>query len=172
MADGRVAAPITQPIVEVVIPTELSLPAPAPPVPERAVFGLGSWPRPRWLLRALHEHLEARMGDDEFAATADDAVRLAVEAQLRAGVDLVTDGEQRRDNYAAFVGGLLDNCQLIPITDLLPYVDDPETFEAGAVRSTCPPATSAIPHRMVRWVGPGRWPSTSRDSCVRSPPPR
>ncbi|MGD9751521.1 MAG: 5-methyltetrahydropteroyltriglutamate--homocysteine methyltransferase [Acidimicrobiia bacterium] len=146
-ADGRVAAPITQPIVEVVIPTELSLPAPAPPVPERAVFGLGSWPRPRWLLRALHEHLEARMGDDEFAATADDAVRLAVEAQLRAGVDLVTDGEQRRDNYAAFVGGLLDNCQLIPITDLLPYVDDPETFErelaaldvpAGDIRHPAP----------------------------------
>ncbi len=49
--------------------------------------------------------------------------------QLRAGVDLVTDGEQRRDSYASFVGGRLDNCQLIPITDLLPYVDDPAEFE-------------------------------------------
>ena len=56
-------------------------------------------------------------------------MRLAVEAQLRAGVDVVTDGEQRRDNYSSFVGGLLENCQLIPITDLLPYVDDPEEFE-------------------------------------------
>ena len=43
-----------------------------------------------------------------------------VAAQLRAGVDVVTDGEQRRDNYASFVGGRLDNCQLIPLTDLLP----------------------------------------------------
>ena len=38
-------------------------------------------------------------------------------------------GEQRRDSYASFVGGRLDNCQLIPITDLLPYVDDPAEFE-------------------------------------------
>ena len=51
-------------------------------------------------------------------------------AQVRAGVDVVTDGEQRRDNYASFVGGRLDNCQLIPLTDLLPLVDDPEKFEA------------------------------------------
>lgn len=126
--DGRVAAPITQPVVEVVVPASLPGPAPAAPVPARAVFGLGSWPRPRWLLRSLHERLEARAPQEEFDAVADDAVRLAVEAQVRAGVDLVTDGEQRRDNYAAFVGGLLDNCQLIPITDLLPYVDDPEAF--------------------------------------------
>jgi 5-methyltetrahydropteroyltriglutamate--homocysteine methyltransferase len=57
-------------------------------------------------------------------------VRLAVDAQERAGVDVVTDGEQRRDDYSSFVGGILDNCQLIPITDLLPYVEDPETFRA------------------------------------------
>ncbi len=41
---------------------------------------------------------------------------------------VVTDGEQRRDDYSSFVGGLLDNCQLIPITDLLPYVDHPDEF--------------------------------------------
>ncbi|MDQ3353355.1 MAG: hypothetical protein M3507_02510 [Actinomycetota bacterium] len=69
------------------------------------------------------------MSDAEFEEAADDAVRLAVEAQVRAGADVLTDGEQRRDNYASFVGGLLENCQLIPVTDLLPYVDDPEEFE-------------------------------------------
>jgi 5-methyltetrahydropteroyltriglutamate--homocysteine methyltransferase len=42
---------------------------------------------------------------------------------------VVTDGEQRRDNYASFVGGLLDNCQLVPLVDLLPLVDDPAEFE-------------------------------------------
>lgn len=97
-------------------------------LPAFAVMGIGSWPRPGWLLRALHEHLAGRLGDDQFQADADDAVRLAVAAQERAGADVVTDGEQRRDNYASFVGGRLDNCQLIPITDLLPYVDDPDTF--------------------------------------------
>jgi 5-methyltetrahydropteroyltriglutamate--homocysteine methyltransferase len=82
------------------------------------------------MLQAMHEHMEGRLGDAEFTATADDAVRLALDAQLRAGVDVVTDGEQRRDNYASFVGGRLDNCQLIPLTDLLPLVDDPEKFRA------------------------------------------
>ena len=31
---------------------------------------------------------------------------------------------------ASFVGGRLDNCPPIPLTDLLPLVDDPETFAA------------------------------------------
>jgi 5-methyltetrahydropteroyltriglutamate--homocysteine methyltransferase len=91
-------------------------------------MGVGSWPRPGWLLRAIHEHLEGRVGEDDFQQTADDAVRLAVAAQERAGVDVVTDGEQRRDSYASFVGSRLDNCQLVPIVDLLPYVEDPDRF--------------------------------------------
>lgn len=122
-------APITQPVAEVSIPDTLPQPIPAATIEPLSVMGIGSWPRPRWMLRALHEHLEGRLSREEFQDTADDAVRLAVEAQTRAGVDVITDGEQRRDNYSSFVGGLLDNCQLIPITDLLPYVDDPEEFE-------------------------------------------
>ena len=105
-------------------------PAAAPPIPRLAALGVGSWPRPRWLLQALHEHVEGRLGEAEFQATADDAVRLAVAAQVRAGVDVVSDGEQRRDAYASFVAGRLDNCQLIPLVDLLPLVDDPATFQA------------------------------------------
>lgn len=116
-------------VVPVSIPETLPGPAPAPDIPPLSVMGIGSWPRPRWMLRAIHEHLEGRLSEDEFQSTANDAVRLAVEAQLRAGVDVVTDGEQRRDSYASFVGGLLDNCQLIPLTDLLPLVDDPQKFE-------------------------------------------
>ncbi|MFO0935447.1 MAG: 5-methyltetrahydropteroyltriglutamate--homocysteine methyltransferase [Gemmataceae bacterium] len=103
------------------------LPSPAK-LPPFSVMGIGSWPRPEWLLRALRDKLSGRLSEAEFDATADDAVRLAVAAQERAGVDVVTDGEQRRDNYSSFVGGRLDNCQLIPVTDLLPYVDDPAHF--------------------------------------------
>ena len=111
------------------IPPTLPEPAPATEIPPLAVMGIGSWPRPRWMLRAIHDHLEGRLAEEEFQATAEDAVRLALEAQLRAGVDVVTDGEQRRDSYASFVGGLLDNCLLVPLTDLLPLVEDPEEFE-------------------------------------------
>jgi 5-methyltetrahydropteroyltriglutamate--homocysteine methyltransferase len=115
--------------VEITVPPSLPPPTPAPAVRALSVMGIGSWPRPRWMLQAIHEHLEGRLSDADFEATGDDAVRLAMDAQLRVGVDVVTDGEQRRDNYASFVGGRLDNCQLIPLTDLLPLVDEPEKLE-------------------------------------------
>jgi len=107
----------------------LPVPAPAPSIRPLAVMNIGSWPRPRWMLQAVHEHLEGKLDGTAFQATASDAVRLAVDAQSRAGVDVMTDGEQRRDSYASFVGGILDNCQLIPLTDLLPLVEHPEEFE-------------------------------------------
>jgi 5-methyltetrahydropteroyltriglutamate--homocysteine methyltransferase len=125
--DSRAARPAT--VVPVTIPASLPDAGPAPAVAPLSVMGIGSWPRPRWMLQAIHEHVEGRLSERDFAATAEDATRLAVDAQLRASVDVVTDGEQRRDNYASFVGGLLDNCQLIPLTDLLPLVDDPAKFE-------------------------------------------
>src|SRR6266850_854851 len=116
-------------VEETGISARASKPASIPAIAPLSVMGIGSWPRPRWMLQAMHEHVEGRLGDAEFQATADDAVRLSVEAQLRSAVDVVTDGEQRRDNYASFVGGLLENCQLIPLTDLLPLVDDPDELE-------------------------------------------
>ena len=122
-------APVTRQAVAVTIPAALPAPSVAPAIRPLSVMGIGSWPRPRWMLQAIHEHLEGRLGEAEFQATADDAVSLAVDAQLRSGADVISDGEQRRDNYASFVGGRLDNCQLIPLTDLLPLVDDPEKFE-------------------------------------------
>jgi 5-methyltetrahydropteroyltriglutamate--homocysteine methyltransferase len=104
-------------------------PAPAPAIRPLSVMNIGSWPRPRWMLQAVHEQMEGRLDDESFHRTADDAVRLAVGAQHSAGVHVMTDGEQRRDSYSSFVASRLDNCQLIPLTDLLPLVDDPEEFE-------------------------------------------
>lgn len=133
-------APAPLPIAPVTPTFAMALPAaaPAPAIPPLAVMGIGSWPRPRWLVRLLHDRLSGRDDDDEFEAAADDAVRLAVEAQRRAGVDVFTDGEQRRDSYASFVGARLDNCQLVPLTDLLPYVDHPDEFRAQLAQLDVP----------------------------------
>jgi 5-methyltetrahydropteroyltriglutamate--homocysteine methyltransferase len=122
-ATANTERPIAQPLEQVQqhLPRNAALPA-------FTVTGIGSWPRPQWMLKAIHERLENRISDEELQATANDAIRLVLDAQDRAGVDLVTDGEQRRDSYASFVGSRLANCQLIPISDLLPYVDDPEKF--------------------------------------------
>lgn len=101
----------------------------APAIPALAVMGIGSWPRPRWMVSAMHDYVSGKLDEAAFHETANDAVRLVAAAQDRAGVDVMTDGEQRRDSYASFVATRLDNCQLIPLTDLLPLVDDPEEFE-------------------------------------------
>lgn len=114
--------------VPVSVPDRLPPPAPAPAIPALAAGGIGSWPRPRWMLQAIQDYLAGRLDEAAFQATADDAVRLAVQAQAAAGAGWITDGEQRRDSYASFVGGRLDNCQLVPLTDLLPLVEDPEEF--------------------------------------------
>ncbi|MBX9689150.1 MAG: hypothetical protein K2X27_20745, partial [Candidatus Obscuribacterales bacterium] len=94
-----------------------------------SVLGIGSWPRPRWLHSYLEQHLEGKLSDEDFDEIADDAVKLAVLSQLNAGVDLITDGEQRRDNYASFIGNKLNGCREIPLLDLLPLVDDPAKFK-------------------------------------------
>ena len=126
LARGRVPVTVLDP---------LPRPSPAPIIAPLSVMGVGSWPRPRWMLQAVHERAEGKLDEAEFQATANDAVRLCVDAQLRAGgagaggVDVLTDGEQRRDNYASFVGRILDNCALIPLTDLLPLVDNPDEFK-------------------------------------------
>ena len=81
------------------------------------------------MVESMHAHVEGRLDEAAFHETANDAVRLAAAAQERAGVGVMTDVEQRRDSYASFVATRLDNCQLIPLTDLLPLVDHPEEFE-------------------------------------------
>jgi 5-methyltetrahydropteroyltriglutamate--homocysteine methyltransferase len=122
-------------------------PAPAPAIAPLSVMGIGSWPRPRWMLQAVHEHLQGRLAEADFQATADDAARLAITAQLRAGVDVLTDGEQRRDSYASFVGARLDNCQLIPLADLAAMVDHPDEF-AKELRALDVPAAD-VRHPVV-----------------------
>ncbi len=138
---------ILRPTVEISIPTSLPAPGSAPAVAPLSVMGIGSWPRPAWMLRAIHDHIEGRMSDHEFAETANDAVRLSAQAQQRAGVGVLTDGEQRRDNYVSFVGGLLDNSQLIPLTDLAAMVDDSEEFERELAALDVP--ASSVRHPVV-----------------------
>lgn len=154
------------PIVPVTVPSELPAPRNVPPIAPLTVTGIGSWPRPNWLLRTLHEYLSGRLAEAEFHTAADDAVRLCVEAQRRAGVTLITDGEQRRDDYASFVADRLDNCQLVPLTDLLPYVDHPDEF-AEQLRSLDVPAEDVRHPAVFGPLGRGRPIATHEFEFVR-----
>jgi len=68
---------------------------------------VGSLPRPIWLATGGEAVCSWRLEGEFLKAGQDDAVRLWVAAQEKAGLDCVTDGEQRRRHYiSAFFDGL------------------------------------------------------------------
>jgi 5-methyltetrahydropteroyltriglutamate--homocysteine methyltransferase len=90
---------------------------------------VGSWPRPAWLIQALRKRQAGESTFDEFNQVADDAVLAAVKYQEDAGVDIVTDGEQRRDNFYSFVVEKLHGIKLMTMTQLLDHMKDRASFE-------------------------------------------
>jgi 5-methyltetrahydropteroyltriglutamate--homocysteine methyltransferase len=62
---------------------------------------VGSLPRPQWLAEPGQQQVYTahRLEGDALREAQDDAVRLAVADQEQAGLDVVTDGEQRRRHY-------------------------------------------------------------------------
>jgi 5-methyltetrahydropteroyltriglutamate--homocysteine methyltransferase len=93
------------------------------------VTQVGSWPRSRDLLRALRDKQQGRLSRLEFERIADEEVRRCVALQVEAGVDVVVDGEQRRDNFYSFVTDKLDGTRLMSLADMLDTVEDKAAFE-------------------------------------------
>lgn len=93
------------------------------------VTTVGSWPRPPEVMRALRQKQEGKVSEDEFNRVADEAVLEALRAQEAAGVDLVTDGEQRRDNFYSFVAEKMDGVRLTTLAEMLEIVEDKARFE-------------------------------------------
>jgi 5-methyltetrahydropteroyltriglutamate--homocysteine methyltransferase len=94
------------------------------PIPRFPVSVVGSWPRPDWLLKAMKKK------SPDLAELRDKATLLAIEQQEAAGVDVLSDGEQRRDNFYSFLTEKLDGVQLMSMAELLDYVEDKAAFEA------------------------------------------
>jgi 5-methyltetrahydropteroyltriglutamate--homocysteine methyltransferase len=67
---------------------------------------VGSYPFPSWLHHAV-EHLEA-FGADDRQEMIDDAVTVAIADQLKAGLDVITDGEQTRLDFNLSFYGFLE----------------------------------------------------------------
>lgn len=93
------------------------------------VTQVGSWPRSRDLLRALRDRQQGRLTATEFSAVADEEVRRCVAHQIDTGVDVVVDGEHRRDNFYSFVTDKLDGTRLMSLAEMLDTVEDKASFE-------------------------------------------
>jgi len=84
---------------------------------------VGSWPRPPWLLDAR------RRGAKDLPERVEEATLLALKQQEDAGIDVVSDGEQRRDNFCSFIADSIDGMKLLSMADLLEHVEDKAAFE-------------------------------------------
>jgi 5-methyltetrahydropteroyltriglutamate--homocysteine methyltransferase len=83
---------------------------------------VGSYPQPSWLIdrERLGERLPPRVRARELWRVSepfleeaqDDATRLAVQDMERAGVDVITDGEMRRESYSNRFATALDGVDL------------------------------------------------------------
>ncbi|MEX2236185.1 MAG: cobalamin-independent methionine synthase II family protein [Dehalococcoidia bacterium] len=94
------------------------------------VSTVGSWPRPPYLLEALHSRQDGDITFAEFNGVADGAVLEALRYQEEAGADIVSDGEQRRDNFYSFIVEKLDGVELMSLADIMDVVEDKASFEA------------------------------------------
>ena len=78
---------------------------------------VGSYPQPDWLVdRAMLKtmvprvrvHELWRVGEEHLAQAQDDATVLAIRDMERAGIDIITDGEMRRESYSNRFATALD----------------------------------------------------------------
>ncbi|MFB6309866.1 MAG: methionine synthase [Salinirussus sp.] len=71
---------------------------------------VGSYPKPTWLHRAreLSEDADADFDDDDFVEAKDDAARLITGEHERAGLDVVVDGEMRRNEMVEYFAHRID----------------------------------------------------------------
>src|SRR5260370_18891023 len=90
---------------------------------------VGSWPRPPWLIDGLRKRQSGERSIEGVNASADEGVLAAVKYQEDAGVDILSDGEQRRDNFYSFVVEKLEGVNLMTVAQLLNHVKDRARFE-------------------------------------------
>ena len=71
---------------------------------------VGSYPKPKWLHRArdLYEDEESGFGESHFSEAKDDASRLITCEHERCGLDVVVDGEMRRNEMVEYFAHRID----------------------------------------------------------------
>lgn len=63
---------------------------------------VGSYPKPKWLNRMIREYQEGKLSDDIMEEAYKDAIKLVVKEHEIAGVDIIWDGEMRREEMTSY----------------------------------------------------------------------
>ena len=90
---------------------------------------VGSWPRSRQMLKVLRGYQKGLVSRREFNLVAEGEIRRTVALQEQAGLDILVDGEHRRESFYAFITDKVAGTQLMSLADMLDFVEDKAEFE-------------------------------------------
>jgi len=131
---------------------------------------VGSYPKPKWLNRAreLVADEDSKFTEAHFAEAKDDAARLVTGEHERCGLDVVVDGEMRRNEMVEYFFRRIDGCEfpgrvkvwghnyfdkpavVDEVSCSEPWLVDEYEFTAGvATRPVKVPITG--PYTLARW---------------------
>lgn len=113
---------------------------------------IGSYALPSWLWLAREAMAAGRYGATDIAETLEDATRIALQDQIDAGVDIVTDGEMCRVNFIIGFYAHLKGLEVMPAARTMgaPHWDTETAFRA-VERITAPNGLGTIEDfRMAR----------------------
>jgi len=132
---------------------------------------VGSYPQPEWLIdraRLSKQVPRVRARDlwlvapDKLEAAQDDATLLAICDQERAGVDIVSDGEQRRESYSNHFATALDGVD----------IDNPGTTMSRTGRPIAVPRiTGPVRRRQPVGVRDTQWLHANTDRQIKATVP-
>jgi 5-methyltetrahydropteroyltriglutamate--homocysteine methyltransferase len=81
-------------------------------LPSVATTTIGSFPRPTWLAATERSRVNFRLQGAALKEAQDDATTLSVRTQEHIGLDLLTDGEQRRTGFIDHILAAFDGIDL------------------------------------------------------------
>lgn len=95
---------------------------------------VGSFPRSRALIEATEKHAKGETSQQELDALLESATETTIREEEKAGIDVITDGEQRRSSFVSFVGDRIPGFKVMHITQLNP--DAMEILKRNKVQLT------------------------------------
>lgn len=90
---------------------------------------VGSWPRSKLMLKTLRGYQKGAISRREFTMVAEEEIRRTVALQEEAGLDILVDGEHRRESFYAFITDKVAGTQLMSLAEMLDFVEDKAEFE-------------------------------------------
>ncbi|HEX8758965.1 MAG TPA: hypothetical protein VF734_03090 [Pseudonocardiaceae bacterium] len=110
---------------------------------------VGSYSVPEWLERLKTDYYRNRISRSHLGEIHDMAIKAALKDQEKAGIDIVSDGELRRDNDIDYLLARIPGVQ-IPITVKSFYYDYYDIIVADPLPTNPPPLGLADDYRFTR----------------------